>query len=67
MTVLEAEEDSDERSVPPRKKFCMSLSRRDHNISKTITQPPHSSTRGGFFEDQDLPYGKMVFLFLFNY
>ncbi|XP_034934183.1 ubiquitin carboxyl-terminal hydrolase 1-like isoform X1 [Chelonus insularis] len=56
MTVLEAEEDSDERSVPPRKKFCLSLSRRDHNISKNITQPPHSSSRGGFFEDQDLPY-----------
>ncbi|XP_057321088.1 ubiquitin carboxyl-terminal hydrolase 1 [Microplitis mediator] len=56
MTVLEAEEDSDERSVPPRKKFCLSLSRRDHNINKTITQPPHSSTRGGFYEDQDLPY-----------
>ncbi|KAK0168242.1 hypothetical protein PV327_002066 [Microctonus hyperodae] len=56
MTVLEAEEDSDERSVPPRKKFCLSLTRRDHNITKNITQPPHSSTRGGFFEDQDLPY-----------
>ncbi|XP_011313058.1 ubiquitin carboxyl-terminal hydrolase 1 isoform X2 [Fopius arisanus] len=56
MTVLEAEEDSDERSVPPRKKFCLSLSRRDHNINKNLSQPPHSSTRGGFFEDQDLPY-----------
>lgn len=59
MTVLEAEEDSDERSVPPRKKFCLSLPRREHNIGRTIAQPPHTSTRGGFFVGQDLPYGKL--------
>lgn len=47
MTVLEAEEDEDEQLVPPRKKFCLSLSGRSKSIAKTTSQPPRTSTRGG--------------------
>lgn len=51
MTVLETEEDADKRSVPPRKKFCLSLSRRPVGRATIITsQPPHTSTRGGLLD-----------------
>ncbi|XP_031787495.1 ubiquitin specific protease-like isoform X2 [Nasonia vitripennis] len=43
MTVLEAEEDTDERPNPPRKKLCLSLSalseRRNQGISKNKSEP----------------------------
>ncbi|KAK1121478.1 hypothetical protein K0M31_010281 [Melipona bicolor] len=45
MTVLETEEDADKRSVPPRKKFCLSLSGRERTISSFISQAPQSSER----------------------
>ncbi|XP_012260613.2 ubiquitin carboxyl-terminal hydrolase 1 isoform X1 [Athalia rosae] len=47
MTVLEAEEDEDEQLVPPRKKFCLSLSGRGKALAETTVQPPRTSTRGG--------------------
>ena len=47
MTILETEEDK--RSVPPRKKVCLSLSgrRRTIPVAVVVSQPPHTSTRGG--------------------
>lgn len=45
MTVLETEEDADKRSVPPRKKFCLSLSGRERTISSFISQAPQTSER----------------------
>lgn len=45
MTVLEAEEDADKRSVPPRKKLCLSLSGRARTISNNISQAPQISER----------------------
>ncbi|XP_018405152.1 PREDICTED: ubiquitin carboxyl-terminal hydrolase 1 isoform X2 [Cyphomyrmex costatus] len=50
MTVLETEEDADKRSVPPRKKFCLSLSGRGRAISVVVPQPPPTSTRGGLLD-----------------
>ncbi|XP_046470292.1 ubiquitin specific protease 1 isoform X1 [Neodiprion pinetum] len=48
MTILEAEEDEDELLVPPRKKFCLSLSGRSKSLTaKTTCQPPRTTTRGG--------------------
>ncbi|XP_043677639.1 ubiquitin carboxyl-terminal hydrolase 1 [Vespula pensylvanica] len=62
MTVLESEEDTDKRSVPPRKKFCLSLSNRERTFPSTIPQPPHTSSRGGLFDRPDFLYstGKMM-------
>lgn len=45
MTVLETEEDADKRSVPPRKKFCLSLSGRERTISSNISQAPQTLVR----------------------
>lgn len=45
MTVLETEEDADKRSVPPRKKFCLSLSGRERTISSNITRAQQISER----------------------
>ncbi|XP_012289021.1 ubiquitin carboxyl-terminal hydrolase 1 [Orussus abietinus] len=61
MTVLEAE-DTDERSVPPRKKFCLSLTGRGHLPSKIVSQPPQLSTGGGTLGGQTTSSGdkKMV-------
>lgn len=53
MTVLETEEEADKRSVPPRKKFCLSLSGRGRAIPIVVTQPPHTSTRGGLLDTSD--------------
>ncbi|XP_029677240.1 ubiquitin carboxyl-terminal hydrolase 1 [Formica exsecta] len=50
MTVLETEEDADKRSVPPRKKFCLSLSGRRRTTPIVVSQPPHTSTRGGLLD-----------------
>lgn len=47
MTVLETEEDADKRSVPPRKKFCLSLSGRERTISINTSQAPQTSEREG--------------------
>jgi len=59
MTVLEAEEDADKRSVPPRKKFCLSLSGRGRAIPIAASQPPpRTSVRGGFLDIPDFSYGK---------
>jgi len=58
MTVLEAEEDADKRSVPPRKKFCLSLSGRGRAIPITASQPPRTSVRGGFLDIPEFSYGK---------
>lgn len=56
MTVLETEEDADKRSVPPRKKFCLSLSGRERALSSNISQAPHTSTRGGLLDRGGLAY-----------
>ncbi|XP_032668927.1 ubiquitin carboxyl-terminal hydrolase 1 [Odontomachus brunneus] len=56
MTVLETEEDADKRSVPPRKKFCLSLSGRGRVITTIIPQPPHSSARGGLLDTSDFAF-----------
>lgn len=53
MTILEAEEDADKRSVPPRKKFCLSLSGRGRAIAVVAPQPPRTSVRGGLFDRLD--------------
>lgn len=53
MTVLETEEDADKRSVPPRKKFCLSLSGRGRAIPIVVSQPPRTSTRGGLLDTSD--------------
>lgn len=53
MTVLETEEDADKCSVPPRKKFCLSLSGRGRAIPIVVSQPPHTSTRGGLLDTSD--------------
>ena len=45
MTVLETEEDADKRSVPPRKKFCLSLSGREGTISSSISKLPQTLAR----------------------
>lgn len=58
MTVLEAEEDTDKRSVPPRKKFCLSLSGRGRAIPIVAQQPPHTSVRGGLLDRSDFSFGK---------
>lgn len=62
MTVLEAEEDTDERPNPPRKKLCLSLSkelpeRRNQGISKnkSETQP---GGRAGSGQTRPTPLGK---------
>ncbi|XP_076247058.1 ubiquitin specific protease 1 [Calliopsis andreniformis] len=47
MTVLEKEEDADKRSVPPRKKFCLSLSGRERTISN-ISKAPQILARESF-------------------
>lgn len=39
MTVLEIEEDTDKRSVPPRKKICLSLSGRERILSNISPVP----------------------------
>lgn len=54
MTVLETEEEADKRSVPPRKKFCLSLSGRGRVITNVTLQPPQSSGRGGHLDTPDL-------------
>ncbi|CAL1682780.1 unnamed protein product [Lasius platythorax] len=53
MTILETEEDK--RSVPPRKKVCLSLSgrRRTIPVAVVVSQPPHTSTRGGLPDTSD--------------
>ncbi|XP_066586356.1 ubiquitin carboxyl-terminal hydrolase 1 [Prorops nasuta] len=55
MTVLETDEDSDERSVPPRKKFCLSLKElatRDKLTNKNKPEPPQN-LRGGLIADKE--------------
>ncbi|XP_011162218.1 ubiquitin carboxyl-terminal hydrolase 1 [Solenopsis invicta] len=56
MTVLETEEDADKRSVPPRKKFCLSLSGRGRAIPIVVPQPPLTSTRGGLLDRTDFSF-----------
>lgn len=56
MTVLETEEDADKRSVPPRKKFCLSLSGRGRAIPIVVPQPPPTSTRGGLLDRTDFSF-----------
>ncbi|XP_011068657.1 PREDICTED: ubiquitin carboxyl-terminal hydrolase 1 [Acromyrmex echinatior] len=56
MTVLETEEDADKRSVPPRKKFCLSLSSRGRAIPIVVPQPPPTSTRGGLLNRTDFSF-----------
>lgn len=67
MTVLESEEDTDKRSVPPRKKFCLSLSNRERTFPSTIPQPPHTSSRGGLFDRPDFLYSTYIFSFIIFY
>lgn len=68
MTVLESEEDTDKRSVPPRKKFCLSLSNRERTFPSTIPQPPHTSSRGGLFDRPDFLYSMyIIFSFIIFY
>lgn len=62
MTVLETEEDADKRSVPPRKKFCLSLSGRGRAIPIVVPQPPPTSTRGGLLDRTDLSFGILSFI-----
>lgn len=64
MTVLESEEDTDKRSVPPRKKFCLSISNRERTFPSTIPQPPHTSSRGGLFDRPDFLYSTYLYLVL---
>ncbi|KAG7211861.1 hypothetical protein KM043_011082 [Ampulex compressa] len=55
MTVLETEEDPDKRSVPPRKKFCLSLSGRER-IFSNISQVPRTSAKESLLDRQDFAY-----------
>lgn len=64
MTVLEAEEDTDERSAPPRKKFCLSLSGRNRSVGKTISEPPRATVGGGVLDQQSISFGKFLFIYL---
>lgn len=68
MTVLETEEDADKRSVPPRKKFCLSLSRRPvGRATIIISQPPHTSTtRGGLLDTSNYSLSMHIFFNNFN-
>lgn len=55
MTVLEAEDDTDERSAPPRKKFCLSLSGRSRSVvGKTNFEP---TVGGGVLDRQSISFG----------
>ncbi|CAK9804170.1 Ubiquitin carboxyl-terminal hydrolase 1 [Anthophora plagiata] len=56
MTVLETEEDADKRSVPPRKKFCLSLSGRERTISSNISQAPSTSERESLLNRNPFAY-----------
>lgn len=58
MTVLEAEDDTDERSAPPRKKFCLSLSGRSRSVvGKTNFEP---TVGGGVLDRQSISFGKFL-------
>jgi len=60
MTVLETEEDADKRSIPPRKKFCLSLSGRGRAIPIVVPQPPPTSTRGGLLDRTDFSFSTYI-------
>lgn len=67
MTVLETEEDADKRSVPPRKKFCLSLSGRRRAIPIVVSQPPHTSTRGGLLDTSNYSLSMHIFFLITLY
>ncbi|KZC05514.1 PREDICTED: ubiquitin carboxyl-terminal hydrolase 1 [Dufourea novaeangliae] len=56
MTVLETEEDADKRSVPPRKKVCLSLSGRERTVSTSISQASHTSARESLLNKEIFTY-----------
>lgn len=60
MTVLETEENADKRSVPPRKKFCLSLSGRRRAVPIVDPQPPPTSTRGGLLDSTDFSFSTYI-------
>lgn len=55
MTVLEIEEDTDKRSVPPRKKFCLPRSRERIHFSNT-SQVPQASNRESLVNTDTFTY-----------
>lgn len=65
MTVLETEENADKRSVPPRKKFCLSLSGRRRAVPIVDPQPPPTSTRGGLLDRTDFSFSMYISFCLF--
>lgn len=67
MTVLETEQEADKRSVPPRKKFCLSLSGRRRPISIVVSQPPHTSTRGGVLDTSNYSLSMHIFFLIMLY
>ncbi|XP_053975823.1 ubiquitin carboxyl-terminal hydrolase 1 [Hylaeus volcanicus] len=56
MTVLDTEEDADKRSVPPRKKFCLSLSGRERTISNNVSQAPQTSVKDSLLNREIFTY-----------
>ncbi|XP_076172616.1 ubiquitin specific protease 1 isoform X2 [Ptiloglossa arizonensis] len=56
MTVLDTEEDADKRSVPPRKKFCLSLSGRERTISTNISQVPQILVKESLLNRETFTY-----------
>ncbi|XP_076301724.1 ubiquitin specific protease 1 isoform X1 [Lasioglossum baleicum] len=56
MTVLDTEKDADKRSVPPRKKLCLSLSGRERAVSVNISKVPHVSTGESLLNRVTFPY-----------
>lgn len=61
MTVLETEEDADKRSVPPRKKFCLSLPSRERTVS-SICKTPQVLAKEGHLNKETLTYSKYMIL-----